>query len=88
MQVRHLPPEISRGARTAANLGHRSEAVEATINERVKLVRRWRRAMAMGLSSQEAAAAVGVSRATLYRWRRNPEPGSKRPRRVRRSSGR
>jgi len=84
MQVRHLPPEVSRGARAAANLGRRSEAVEATINERVKLVRRWRRAMSAGLTAEEAAAAVGVSRATLYRWRRNPEPRSKRPRRVRR----
>ncbi len=83
MQVRVLPREISRGARTAATMSRRSEAVEATINERVELVRRWRRAMAMGLSSQEAAAAVGVSRATLYRWRRDPEPRSKRPRRVR-----
>ncbi|MXZ38882.1 MAG: hypothetical protein F4Z19_11640 [Holophagales bacterium] len=80
MQVRVLPREISRGARTAATLPSRSEAVEATINERVELVRRWRRAMAMGLSSQEAATAVGVSRATLYRWRSNPEPQSKRAR--------
>ena len=83
MQVRGLPREISRGAGTAATFGHRSAATEATINERVELVRRWRRAMAMGLSSQEAAVAVGVSRATLYRWRRTPEPRSKRPRRVR-----
>ena len=45
MQVRGLPREISRGARTAATLGRRPEAVEATINERVELVRRWRRAM-------------------------------------------
>ena len=83
MQVRGLPREISRGARATATVGRRSEAVEATINERVEVVRRWRRAMAKGLSSQEAAAAVGVSRATLYRWRRNPEPQSKRPRRMR-----
>ncbi len=53
MQVRHLPPEVSRGALSAANLGRRSEAVEATINERVKLVRRWRRAMSAGLTAQE-----------------------------------
>ena len=83
MQVRVLPREISRGARTAATFGSRSEAIEVIVNERVELVRRWRRAMAMGLSSQEAATAVGVSRATLYRWRRNPESQSKRPRRLR-----
>ena len=35
--------------------------------------------MAAGLTSQEAAEAVGVSRATLYRWYRNPAPQSKRP---------
>ncbi|MCY3932709.1 MAG: DUF222 domain-containing protein [Acidobacteria bacterium] len=32
MQVRHLPPKVSRSARAAANLGRRSEAIEATIN--------------------------------------------------------
>ena len=84
MQVQVLPREISRGARAAATLSVRSEVVEATINERVALVRRWRRAMLAGLTAQEAADAVGVPRATLYRWRRNPEPRSKRPRRVRR----
>ena len=83
MQVRVLPREISRGARTAATLSSRSKAVEATLNERVELVRRWRRAMSAGLTAREAADAVGVSRATLYRWRRNPEPRSRRPRRVR-----
>ena len=84
MQVQVLPREISRGARAAATLSSRSQTVETTINERVKLVRRWRRAMSAGLTAQEAADAVGVPRATLYRWRRNPEPRSKRPRRVRR----
>ncbi len=39
--------------------------------------------MSAGLTAQEAAAAVGVSRATLDRRRRNPEPRSKRPCRVR-----
>lgn len=67
MQVQVLPREISRGARNAATLSCRPEAIEATIHERVESVRRWRRAMAMGLSSWEVAAAVGVSMATLYR---------------------
>ena len=36
----------------------------------------------------EAAAAVGVSRATLYRWATGAEPGSRRPRRARRPARR
>ncbi|MGH6922598.1 MAG: integrase core domain-containing protein, partial [Propylenella sp.] len=47
-------------------------------------VMRWRHAMAKGLSAEEAAAAVGQSRATLYRWEKAPEPKSRRPHRVRR----
>lgn len=44
---------------------------------------RWRRAMAEGLTAAQAARAVGVSRATLYRWEKRPELRSRRPRRVR-----
>lgn len=51
---------------------------------RLDAVRRWRRARAAGLSADDAAEAVGVSRATLYRWARRPEPLSRRPRRLRR----
>ena len=47
-------------------------------------VRRWRGARHQGLSAADAAAALGVSRATLYRWAAGAEPGSRRPRRVRR----
>jgi transposase InsO family protein len=39
--------------------------------------------MADGLSADQAARAVGSSRATLYRWQRRVEPASRRPRRVR-----
>ncbi len=46
---------------------------------------RWQRARDKGLTAAEAAEAVGVSRATLYRWRTRAEPRSRRPRRVRRS---
>ena len=68
MQVRHLPREVSRGARTAAELGRRSEAVEAAINKRVELVRRWRRAMALGLSSLEVPGALAKIRADADSW--------------------
>ena len=40
---------------------------------------RWRKAMAQGLTSEQAAKAVGVPRATLYRWRERAEPISRRP---------
>lgn len=35
--------------------------------------------MAAGLTSKQAAEAVGVKRATLYRWEEKPEPESRRP---------
>src|SRR5690606_26243794 len=45
-------------------------------------VRRWGKARRAGLSADEAAAAVGVSRATLYRWTQRSQSLSRRPRRV------
>ncbi|WP_354193555.1 hypothetical protein [Aquamicrobium terrae] len=39
------------------------------------------------MSADEAAQAVGVSPATLYRWVRRPEPMSRRPRWVRKRNG-
>lgn len=47
---------------------------------------RWRRAMRDGLTADEAARAVGVSRATLYRWQHAPTPRSRRPHTVRKPS--
>ncbi len=44
---------------------------------------RWRRAIADGLAAEQAARAVGVPRATLYRWEKKPEPLSRRPLRLR-----
>ena len=42
-------------------------------------VRRWRGARRQGSGAADAAAAVGVSRATLYRWAAGAEPRSRRP---------
>ena len=39
--------------------------------------------MARGLTAAAAAEAVGVPRATLYRWEKRPELRSRRPRRLR-----
>src|SRR5262245_1970789 len=41
--------------------------------------------MSQGLSADEAAKALGHSRATLYRWEKQPEPKSRRPHRPRQS---
>jgi hypothetical protein len=40
--------------------------------------------MADGLNAAQAARAVGVARATLYRWAKTPVPRSRRPHRCRR----
>jgi transposase InsO family protein len=44
---------------------------------------RWRRAIADGLTAEQAAKAVGAARANLYRWERQPRPRSRRPKRMR-----
>ena len=55
---------------------------------RVAALKRWHRARDNGLSAAAAADAVGVSRATLYRWRnlrhrRRLAPQSRRPHHLR-----
>src|SRR5690606_7973434 len=82
MQVFGLPRHVIRAGALASRVAAKSLSDEAAI--RLDTVRRWRRARAAGLSADEAAAAVGVSRATLYRGAGRPEPLSRRPRRVRR----
>lgn len=80
MQVFGLPRHVTRGAALASRLcaAERSEAAH-----RRDILTRWHRARARGLSAQAAAEAVGVSRATLYRWKTRSEPRSRRPRRPR-----
>src|SRR5262245_4417212 len=81
MQVFGLPGHIIRSAKAAARIAAQSQDNEAAI--RAGKVGRWRRAMADGLTTAQAAAAVGVARATLYRWQKRPELRSRRPRRTR-----
>lgn len=81
MQVFGLPGHIIRNAAAASRLAERSRSTEAA--RRGALVRRWRQAVADGLTSAQAARAVGASRASLYRWEKRLEPRSRRPRRVR-----
>ena len=70
MQAIGLPRHVTRGAALAP---HRRDVPA-----------RWRPARDKGLTAAEAAEAVGVSRAPLYRWRTRAGPRSRRPRRVRR----
>ncbi len=80
MQVFGLPWQISRGAALATRLAAEPPS-EARARAAADL--RWRRAVSDGLSAGAAARAVGVSRATLYRWERRAEHRSRRPHHVR-----
>jgi len=85
MQVFGLPGHVIRSARTMSRLIDAKTPDNAAAVRR-DIVSRWRQAMRAGLSAAQAAAAVGVPRSTLYRWRQNPEPKSRRPRRLRQPS--
>ena len=82
MQVRGLPRQIIRNASAASHLlAAKTANIEA--ERRRDAVTRWRRAMANGLTAEQAAQAVGEPRSTLYRWEKAAEPRSRRPNRVR-----
>ena len=78
MQVFGLPSHIIRNGRAASRL-LAAKTPHIAAARRRDAVERWRRAMADGLSADQAARAVGVARPTLYRWERRPEPLSRRP---------
>lgn len=84
MQVFGLPGHITRSGKLASRIAAQSSNDEAAI--RRAAVTRWRQAMADGLTSEQAAQAVGVPRATLYRWEQRPELRSRRPKQVRAKS--
>ncbi len=80
MQVFALPRHITRTASLASRLERPERGIAARRREHVA---RWQKARSHGLSARQAAQLIGVSRATLYRWARDPEPRSRRPRRLR-----
>jgi putative transposase len=82
VQVFGLPRQIIRGSSVAHRLSG-AKPRSGVVEERRCATARFRQAMADGLSSHAAARAVGVSRATLYRWTSRPEPLVRRPHRVR-----
>ena len=79
MQVFGLPGHIIRNGRAASRLLD-AKTVDIEAARRRDAVARWRRAIAEGLTSEQAARAVGEARASLYRWEKNPTPASRRPR--------
>lgn len=82
MQVFGLPGDVIRSGRVASRLlGAEASNIEAS--RRRDAVARWRRAIADGLTSEAAARAVGVPRATLYRWEKQPIRRSSRPHKLR-----
>jgi putative transposase len=85
MQVFGLPSKIIRNGRSASRL-LAAKTPNIAAERRRDAVGRWRRAMADGLSAERAACAIGVSRASLYRWEKDATPKSRRPHRVRKAS--
>lgn len=82
MQVFGLPRQIiSNGGAASRLLDAKTPDIAAA--RRRDAVARWRCAMADGLSSGQAARAVGVPRATLYRWEKRSAARSRRPHRLR-----
>jgi transposase InsO family protein len=87
MQIRGLHRAIYRGARLSSRIEakERSDAAKRS-EERRRLVDRWLQARRDGLTAEAAAEAVGKSRATLSRWRKELTPKSTRPHKVRKPS--
>ena len=84
MQVGGLPAGVYRLAGLASRIAAQPTSSEAA--RRGDALRRWRQARARGLTAEQAAQAVGVSRASLYRWAERLEPRSRRPHRLRPST--
>jgi transposase InsO family protein len=81
MQVGGLPAGVYRLAALASRIAAQPGPSEVTLRQ--DALRRWRQAREQGLTAGQAARAVGVGRATLYRWAERLEPGSRRPHRLR-----
>lgn len=80
MQVFGLQAAVYRGASWASRLAAKTSDIAAV---RRDALRRFERARRDGLTAEQAARAVGVSRASLHRWSKRLEPRSRRPLRMR-----
>ena len=81
MKVFGLQAPVYRGAALSSRLTAKTSDIAAVRRDALE---RWRQARSCGLSAEEAARAVGVSRASLYRWEKRLEPRSRKPHRQRR----
>jgi len=85
MQIRNLPRHLIRlGCRASRLLAAQSPDIEAA--RRRDACARWTKARANGLSAKSAAEVVGVPLATLYRWKKQAQPLSRRPKRPRKAT--
>lgn len=81
MQVFGLQRAVYQGARWSSRCD--AATLDQDVLRRADAVMRWRTAMREGLSAAQAARAVGVARASLYRWEKHPQRKSRRPNSVR-----
>lgn len=79
MKVFGLQSPVYRIARVASRLTAKTSPIAAG---RRDALQRFERARRDGLTAEQAAQAVGVSRASLHRWGERLEPKSRRPRQV------
>lgn len=86
MKVFGLHGAVYRSAHLASRL--ETAGSDHTSAQRHDILARWQTARRRGLSAGDAADAVGVARATLYRWQKRPEPRSRRPHHLRTSTWR
>src|SRR4051812_26004506 len=82
MKVFGLQAPVYRGASLSSRLTAQTSQLAAVRRDALE---RWRRARSRGLSAEEAARAVGASRASLYRWEKRLEPRSRSRREAHRS---
>jgi putative transposase len=83
VQVFGLQRAVYRGARLASRLNAETSDIAAFRRDALD---RFRKARRDGLSAEQAARAVGVSRATLHRWGKRLQPKSRRPLHTRQNS--
>jgi putative transposase len=83
MKVFGLQAPVYRGARLASRLTAKTSPIAAVRRDALDRFDRGRRD---GLTAEQAAAVVGISRSSLHRWGRRLEPRSRRPHKVRRKT--